>query len=210
MKTLLAIVLLLSANAYAERNYISGVQKITFRTGPGTDNKIIKMLETHTKVELVEAKETWSKIKDADGNEGYVLNRFLTKDVPYTLRYKWLKSKHDKLQESFDKKKISYNELKTKLAETETKLKEVAETLAKVQAEYTSLKEGSADYIGLKAKYDETVKSLTEQSAKVEKLESSISVYYIKWFLAGSGVLFLGWVIGLFSRKKKSYSGLSF
>ena len=38
--------LLLVGNAQAETKYIRGSIKITMRTGPGTDHKIVRMLQT--------------------------------------------------------------------------------------------------------------------------------------------------------------------
>lgn len=206
---LIFIVTILSFNAAAERNYISGVQKVTFRTGPGTDNKVLKMLETDSKVNLVEPGETWSKVEAQGGQEGYILNRFLTKEVPFVLKYKWQKAKFDKLKESTEKIKKQKSELAKQVAVLKSKLEIATQDLGSTKALYSELQVGSADYIGLKAKFESTTKSLNKQNIKVNSLESKISIYYIKWFLAGSGVLFLGWLIGLISRKKKSYSGLS-
>ena len=62
----------------------------------------------------------------------------------------------------------------------------------------------------LKKKYEKTEELLNSQTSKVKELQTKVSTYYIFWFLAGGGVLFLGWLIGLFSRKKKRSGSLSF
>ncbi|MFT6633626.1 MAG: SH3 domain protein [Bacteriovoracaceae bacterium] len=210
MKVLLALTIaLVSINSIAATNYITGVQKVTFRTGPGTDNKIIRMLETDSKVETMEVGETWTKVKDANGDEGFVLSRFLVKDTPYKFRYEWLKNQHEKLKEKYAEVSKRNGEYDKELTGLKTELDTAKGELSSTAQSYTELKEGSTDFIGLKKKYDSTLKNLNAQTAKVEDLESKISIYYIKWFLAGGGVLFLGWLIGLMSRKKKSYSGLS-
>lgn len=199
---------LASLGTFAASNYITGIQKVTFRTGPGTDNKIIRMLETDSKVEVLESGETWTKVKDTQGDEGYVLSRFLNKSTPYKLRFDWLKKKHEKLQARDDERKVKNQELIAELKRLQEELVSLKSNLENTEKSFDELKDGSADYIGLKANYDKTVKKLSEQSKKVKDLESKISIYYIKWFLAGGGVLLLGWIIGLMSRKKKSYSGL--
>lgn len=205
---ILALFVVLSANIYAKTQYISGVQKVTFRTGPGTDNKIIKMLATDGKVTLLEAGETWSKVKDGEGNEGYVLNRFLTVEVPAINKFNYIKRKHDKL---LDKQKsvVAENKtLKEVVAELKTKITNLEKNLTDTNSSFEELKTGSADYIGLKNKFEKTTKKLEGKTKRVSELEGQINVHYIKWFLAGGGVLLLGWIIGLISRKKKSYSGL--
>ena len=37
-----------------------------------------------------------------------------------------------------------------------------------------------------------------------EKNEKLIAARMVKWFLAGGGVFFFGWIIGKISRKKRS------
>jgi SH3 domain protein len=210
MKVLIALTIaIISFNTIAATNYITGVQKVTFRTGPGTDNKIIRMLGTDSKVETMEVGDTWTKVKDSTGEIGYVLSRFLVKNTPYKFRYEWLKAKHEKLENKASGTKTKNNELKEELASLRGELQTAKGELTSTTQSYSDLKEGSSDFINLKKKYDSAVTNLASQTAKVKDLESKISIYYIKWFLAGGGVLFLGWLIGLFSRKKKSYSGLS-
>lgn len=207
MKSILVLTLLVASfSIYAKRNYISGVQKVTFRTGPGTDNKIVKMLETNEKVTLLEAGEKWSKVKDGEGNEGYVLNRFLTNEIPYINRYKWLDGKHKKLKETNENLNQQIAQMKTNITELQGQLNEKSEALNKTSSEFEELKTGSADYIGLKEKYDEAVTDLARQTAKVKALEETVNTHYIKWFMAGAGVLLLGWLIGVISRKKKRYT----
>jgi len=205
---IILFVALFSLSAFAAKSYISGVQKVTFRTGPGTDNKIIKMLATDQAITVMEAGETWTKVKDGEGNEGYVLNRFITTETPAILKYKWMKSKFEKQKKNMEVLAGNKGELGVQVKELQTKLANTTAALEQVTKEYEELKTGSADYIGLKTKYDSTVKTLTAQNNKVDTLESQISVYYIKWFLAGSGVLVLGWILGLISRKKKNYSSI--
>ena len=197
-----------SISAIAQNRYVDGIQKVTFRTGPGTDNKIIKMVETNQKLTLIEEGEKWSKVKDSDGDEGYILNRFLTKDVPATLKYEYQKNQNKKLTEKNDELNETINKLKQELAASQTELTTTKTKLDKTQSNFTELKEGASDYIGLKERYNNTVIELERQTERVSQLEAQVNTYYIKWFLAGGGVLFLGWLIGLISRKKKYQSGI--
>ncbi len=210
MKYILFICILsvASISAIAQNRYVDGIQKVTFRTGPGTDNKIIKMVETNQKLTLIEEGEKWSKVKDSDGDEGYILNRFLTKDVPATLKYEYQKNQNKKLTEKNDELNATINKLKLELAASQTELTTTKTNLDKTQSNFTELKEGASDYIGLKERYDNTVIELEKQTERVSQLEAQVNTYYIKWFLAGGGVLFLGWLIGLISRKKKYQSGI--
>ena len=152
------------------------------------------MIESEEPVDLIEQVGEWSKVKDSAGEEGYILNRFLTDETPYSLRYKWLKSQMDKLKESS-------GELSTKTKDQETELTR----LKVIEQEYNQLKLDSAEYLALKKKYDQALVEAKSANSKIDKLSSQVSTVYIWWFLAGAGVLLLGWILGAIGRKKKSY-----
>jgi SH3 domain protein len=191
----------------AKKTYIKGLQRVTFRSGPGTTNKVLKMMESDNAVTVMEVGEQWTKVKTSEGTEGYILNRFLTADIPFSSKYKWLKSKFDKLKDRHDILKTNQKEVNKVLSETKDSLFKSQEALTTTNSSYEELKLGSTKYLELKKKYESTVAELSAQNVKLKVLESKISTYYIFWFLAGSGVLLLGWVIGLLSRKKKSGYG---
>ncbi len=52
---------------FAEDIYVTGITNITMRTGPGLEHKIIAMLETGTKLEIVEYQKDWSRVKKDPG-----------------------------------------------------------------------------------------------------------------------------------------------
>ena len=191
---ILAVLILFSFNVLAKKNYVSGSQRVTFRTGPSVENKVLKMIESEEAVDVISVEGEWSKVKDSEGREGYILNRFLTSDIPYSVRYKWLNSQMDKLKESS-------GELATKSAEQEAELQRLAE----VEKEYNQLKIDSADFIALRKKYDQAIVDARASEAEIKELSSKVSTIYIKWFLAGAGVLLLGFIMGSIGRKKKAY-----
>ncbi len=161
------------------------------------------MLEADTPVDLVETGDEWSKV-EADGKEGYVMSRFLTTEVPYSLRYKWLKGHYERLKEEVAAFKQKEKALSSTLNETKRELASTKENLESTSSSYQELKTGSAEYLELKARFDETSKELTGSNKKVAILKEKLSLYYFTWFLAGAGVLLLGWLIGFFSKRKKA------
>lgn len=191
---LIAVLVLFSFNVLAKKNYVSGSQRVTFRSGPSVDNKVLKMIESEEAVDVISVEGEWSKVKDSEGNEGYILNRFLTSDIPYSMRYKWLNSQMEKLKESS-------GELTAKTTEQEAELKRLAE----VEKEYIQLKSDSAEFLALKQKYDQAVVDAKAADAEIKELSSKVLTIYIQWFLAGAGVLLLGFLMGSIGRKKKAY-----
>ncbi|MEX1100110.1 MAG: hypothetical protein WEB87_06775, partial [Bacteriovoracaceae bacterium] len=84
------------------------------------------------------------------------------------------------------------------------------ENLETTNSSFAELKNGSQEYLKLKAKYEAASSALSGQNEQVKALREKLSLYYFTWFVAGAGVLLLGWLIGFLSRKsKKTYSGIS-
>lgn len=191
---LIAVLVLFSFNVLAKKNYVSGSQRVTFRSGPSVDNKVLKMIESEEAVDVISVEGEWSKVLDSEGNEGYILNRFLTSDIPYSLRYKWLNSQMEKLKESSA-------ELTAKSREQELELKRLGE----VEKQYIQLKSDSSEFLTLKQKYDQAVVIAKAADAEIKELSTKVSTIYIQWFLAGGGVLLLGFLMGSIVRKKKAY-----
>ncbi len=95
---ILTLLALAPSNARAETMYISDIMEITLRTGPGRDNKIITMITSGQKVEVLRQAEKWSKIRLSNGKEGWVLNRFLTAEKSNLLKLKALKKNHEAIK----------------------------------------------------------------------------------------------------------------
>ncbi len=203
---LIFLLLLISCPLFAQNRYIVGPQKVTFRATPDNTGKIIEMVQVTDRMKLVEKLDNgWSKVTDKDGREGYVVSRFLTADVPYIFLYNNLKKKNEKLQQKYDAIKIDHTKVIGELKTVNTKLENAKNNLADSQSSYQELKEGSAQYVQLKSKYDKLLEQMASQESEVEALESKVSTTYIFWFVAGAGVLVIGWLIGLTTRKRKGY-----
>ena len=62
--------------------YVTDITKITMRTAPNSDNKIIQMLESGSVVNILERSGAWSKVRSKNGKEGWALTRFLVNKKP--------------------------------------------------------------------------------------------------------------------------------
>ena len=95
--------------------------------------------------------------------------------------------------------------LKQEDRQLKSTLDENEKVLKKLRVDYEKLKAGSAEYIELKDKYKTTSGQLAEQTKRAEALDEELRSIemnqYIKWFLAGSGVLLVGFIVGFSARK---------
>jgi len=180
----------------ADDIYVTGVTKITMRTAPGTEHKIVSMLKSGTKLEILEYQKDWSHVKAKNGIDGWVLSRFLTEKVPDALMVSKLKESNQQL-----KSKLNVLEEENKVLSTKN------ETLIEIEEKYKSLKQESSNFLKLDAKYKEMTQIFETQKRKIESLEEESKTEIKFWVLIGAGVFIVGLIFGLSTRKKRR-SGL--
>ena len=183
------------STALGETVYVKGVMKITMRTGPGVEHKIVSMLESGDSLEVIESNDGWSHVRNVNGKEGWVLTRYVTSEVPNTLIADRLKTENSALLEAMEKIKAENAELAGIKARFEA-----------LDRSYSLLKKESADFLSLKQKYEKVAKAYKDQEARSAALEKSLGNEDVKWFLSGAGVLFAGILLGMSARKKKRNS----
>jgi len=196
-----------SATGFAESMYISDVLKVTVRRGPSTEYKIIDIAESGDQVEILEAGEEWTLVKLANEKEGYVTTRYLVAGPTHAIQLERLQAK----QQALTQQAAALLEENTKLREENKQLKSTYDgtekSLKKLEGDYKELKAGSAEFLTLKTNYKKVSEQLAEQTKKADKLDKALSKVelnqYIKWFLAGSGVLLVGFIVGFSARRQR-------
>lgn len=188
----------LVAPVSAKDIYVTGVTKITMRTGPGTSHKIVAMLTSGTKLEILEFQTDWSMVRTAGGKNGWVLSRFLTEEVPKALLVQQLRLENQGLLTALETARKTVGELEIK-----------NEALTGIETKYRQLQQASADYLKLDAEYKKLLKTSGEQETQIHTLEQNLDDEEQLWFLSGAGVFIVGLILGLSTRKKKKNSLLS-
>ncbi|MFH2091297.1 MAG: TIGR04211 family SH3 domain-containing protein [Pseudomonadota bacterium] len=198
VQSLLAIFFMLVFSipySLAENIYVTGVTNITMRTGPGVDHKIVLMLKSGTKLEILEHQEDWSHVQTMGGKQGWVLSRFLTPKVPDALLVEQLNIDNSKLMAKL-----------TTIEEENKQLVIKNASLVQIEEKYNQLKEKSGQFLELEAEYKKMVAQFEDQKKRIEKLENDSSNEIKLWYLIGPGVLIIGFIFGLSTRKKKRSS----
>ena len=187
--------------------YVSDILKLTLRTGPSIENKIISVIESGQMMEVVELGDEWSRVQLPNGKEGWVLSRYLTTDETNNIKLQRLEAKHNNLMIQAAELLEENNRLKAENKKFSTEFKTNQKQLAKTQSDYETLKAESAEFLTLKTNYERAASQLAEQTAKAKQLEEELSSLemntYIKWFLAGSGVLIVGFIIGFSTKRQR-------
>lgn len=204
----LGIVLLcFSANGFAETMYVTDLIKLTLRSGPSTEHKILSVIESGQQLEMLEPGEDWSLVRMANGKEGYVLTRYLVPEPTHNVRLEQLQTKHKALMQQAATLLEENTHFRDESKELKSTLDGNEKALKKMSTDYDKLKAGSAEYIELKEKHKTVSGQLAEQTKRADALDEELRAIeinqYIKWFLAGSGVLLVGFIVGFSARRQR-------
>jgi SH3 domain protein len=205
---LLSVCLLVfSGNIYAETMYVTDVLRLSLRSGQSIQHKIIAVIESGRQVDVLESGVEWSLVRLPDEREGWVLTRYLTSDLTHNIRLARLETKHKNLTAQASALLEENAKLKQDNKRLDEQLAANQNTLIKTSSEFESLKADSAEFLNLKTKYDTAAAQLADKTKKLAKLEEQLSkiqlYHYIKWFLAGSGVLLVGFIIGFSAKRQR-------
>ena len=207
-----------ASSTWADKAYVTDFFRITLRTGPSVDNKIIAMLPSGRSFEILETQDDWRHIRVLEGREkdleGWILNRYVITRVPWEAQATYFKNENATLKKRLSDTEKQLNELMRKEEEVSKNLKVNTNALQKLREDHDSLKQGASGYLELKSKYEAMESTLRSNQNTVQKLtienEKLKSSSRNTWFASGAIVLLIGLVIGLImgSRQKKRKSML--
>lgn len=230
--TILSILLVLASSVFAppaaaETRYVVDELVITLRLGKSTDHKILKNLKTGTPLEVLEDDDkTYIKVRTPDGLEGYVLRQYVSPEIPKKQIIEKLEGLNTSLQKKISSLETAKSNLEKQLktieknynqefseisaasADMKQKIEQALENERIAAEKYTALLAQAENVVEIAAERDQLLQKNIKLEADVTLLTNENDELsdsrIIKWFLAGGGVLFFGWIIGKISRKKRS------
>lgn len=219
-RLLLLSFILAPALLHAEARYVTDQFNITLRSGESTNHKIIKMLPSGTRLELLEEnpESRYSLVRTADDETGYVLTRQLL-TVPVAReqlttaekRIQQLKLEPEQLRQQLTQLQGEHRRLQL---ENDQALKD-NNLLAN---ELEVIKITAADAIKISSQRKSLANKVSELNLKLETLTQENTLLQDKtrenWFLIGAGVVTGGILLGLLipylrpRRRKDSWGSL--
>ena len=183
--------------------YVSDQLIITLRTGQGSQYQILKTLPSGTRLEVLETGEDtgYTKVRVADGMEGWVLSRYLTPEPIAKEKLAVAESKLQRLLEQNNALKEELVTLKKSSADLEAERNALLSQTDSANAELERLNQVAAQPILL----DKQNRELKQQNVSLEKelqlIQQENQVLKDRsqreWFIAGAGVLLGGMLLGL-------------
>jgi len=193
MKVLLIMLALFAGivSAQAETRYIVDQAKLPMRAGQGTSFTIVQMLPSGASVQVLEQSNAgYSHVRTATGKEGWILSRYLMKSPAARDRLAWAEKELNKLAR-----------LKQSKQSLETERKQLKKDNKKIQNELARIRKAAANAVIIA---DEN-KILQEKTTNAEQAFDTLqretrdirSGAQQRWFMLGSGAIFLGIILGL-------------
>ena len=201
------------AAGVAETVYVSENFEITMRTGPGTDRKIISLVQSGKALEILEKGEEWSMVRTHNGKEGWVLNRYLTPSQPCAMVLDRVRQDYDVLAAKFKDLKEKFDQLNSQKKVADADLSQTQQDRDELSTAFQNLKKESAEFLKLKKRHQQVTADLEAEKTLSAKLDDENMQMkrnrIIQWVLTGGGIMLVGFFIGLFSSsRRKSRSSL--
>jgi len=192
----LLISLAFSISAAADTTLVSNEPEVPVRSGQGTEYKILSLLQKGETVTSLEETDYWIKIRTATGREGWALKRYLSapQSIDDAFSFPTDTSGYTQKTDPADEQQpdASHHEAAL-LPENPAPLQpeETAPSLTEQQLEAAAKERNELR---------DTLALVRQENEELRQNER------IQWFLAGAGVLIIGWIIGLItcrSRRRK-------
>jgi len=196
---------LLGPLSWASTAYVTDSLRITLRTGPSVDNKIIGILKSGDVVQVLNTQDDWSYInlsqEDEGEKEGWVLSRYLMSREPWVVLAEALREENTTLRDRMSLLESRLGEAIRKEQALSEEGAQKAKDLEEIKGEYETLKEGAEGYLQLQATHRATKAELETARKEVQRLtdqnERLRSSQMNRWFATGALVLLCGLLIGL-------------
>ncbi len=199
-------------SSQAETRYVVDFIRITLRTGPGVENKVLEMIESGQKLEVLESNPDWTKVKLENEKEGWVLSRFVTPNPPSRRLLAQLTEENTQGKERTSKLLTENEKLTGENQQLTLALESSKTKFDQLNNNYQALKADSGEFLDLKAKHETVSAQMDRQTRKAEILEKELNRLQlhknIRWFLSGAGVFFVGFILGFSTKRQRKRSFL--
>lgn len=210
---LFGIVCLTAAAAgAAETRYVTDQLVVSVRQAPQDAAVVLTSLRSGQGVQLLAEEGRFFKVQLADGRQGYALKQYFTAEAPRAARLAQLEQERDALKTQLA---AAVEQARTAAA-APTGSEELQRTLEQVRQELAEAKarlEGAPQQTERTERLQRELQQARGETARLEAevlaLKEDDAMRYatgmIPWFLAGGGVLLVGWLLGKSSRQKRRF-----
>ena len=207
MKRLISIAasagLLLASTAYAEPAWVSDQFEITLRSGPSTSNAIQLMVDSGTRLEVIERDEEsgYTRVTTQGGTEGWVLTRYLMNEASAREQLQALTSQLTSANTRGGSLDSQLDAIKGEYDSAGRQISTLEREKAAVEKELAEIKRTAANVLAINYQNKSLMDELAAAQIRADTLEQENRVLASQttryWFATGALVLVVGLVLGL-------------
>ncbi len=194
----------LCANPVDAPYYVADSVDISMRSGPETNYRIVRMLKSGMKLRVLEKNANgWSRVRDENDKDGWILDRYLTDKVPASLRVTDLEQNLETLRNEHSVLEKRFNEVK-QINQTLNQSQVELERLQGLMHNTLKIDEENKHFKTKINQLSSELKRITDEKKSLERQSDT------SFFIAGAAVLGLGMFAGSIMAKKRrgSYDSL--
>ena len=203
-KLLLVLVLSVAATAATAEpvRYVQDFVKVPLRTGKSLQNKIVRMLPSGTRLELLEeAEEGYSRVRTDRGVEGWILSRYLMDEPSARDRLTTAEAELARQKVANARLKREIGTLKAHEAEIERSNRELQEHNRQLTEELAKIRRTASRALAIEEENARFREELAQGKKELDTLlrqNAALKDHSRRdWFMAGAGVALGGLILGL-------------
>jgi len=207
MKRLLGIAVIVAAfaspAANAQSAWVSDQFEITLRSGPSTSNSIQLMIDSGTRLEVIErdTESGYTHVRTQGGTEGWVLTRYLMSEPSAREQLQRLSSQLTNATSRGSSLDSQLNAIKGEHDSANRQIATLEREKAAVEKELADIKRTAANVLAIDGQNKSLMDQLAAAQIRADTLEQENRVLASQttryWFMAGGLVLLIGIVLGI-------------
>lgn len=207
MKRLIGIAVtagwLLASTAYAEPAWVSDQFEITLRSGPSTNNAIQLMVDSGTRLEVLERDDEsgYTRVMTQGGTEGWVLTRYLMNEASAREQLQALTSQLTNANTRGSSLDSQLDAIKGEYDAASSQITALERDKAALEEELAEIKRTAANVLAIRDQNTTLMDELAAAQIRADTLEQENRVLTSQttryWFVTGAIVLVVGLILGL-------------
>lgn len=200
---LVIAVLAASVTASGQSAWVSDEFEVTLRTGPSTNNAIVRMLPSGAQLQVLEqnAETGYSRVRSPGGAEGWMLTRYLMDEPSAREQLETLTEQLTNANAEGASTGAQLSAIREQYQSANRTIQQLQGENARLQSELEQISSKAANTLAIDRQNQELQRKLTDAEIQLNVLEQEKETLSGQtnrnWFITGALVLFGGVVLGL-------------
>lgn len=194
--SVLVVLCFVAASAIGATRYVSDDLRISLRSGAGNQYRILRVLDTGTRLETLQSQGEWTQVRAGDVT-GWVRSQYLQAEPVAADQLQQARNELSSARERIDTLSSRLNETRRELEATRNRALELEASNQALQDKVDSAQKG----LELAEENERLSAQTTELQERIDRLERQVARLNDRrqreWFLIGAGVLLGGILLGI-------------